>query len=65
MTTFLKRQYWIINVAIKREYTGAAAQIVIITKEFYSVLINEDETRDTRSRQNESATTARRFNEKS
>lgn len=65
MTTFLKGQYWIINVVIKREYKGAAAQIVIITKEFYSVLINKDETGDTRSKQNENAIIARRFNEKS
>jgi hypothetical protein len=50
---------------IKREYKGAAAQIVIITKEFYSVLINKDETGDTRSKQNENAIIARRFNEKS
>jgi hypothetical protein len=36
---------------------------MIITKEFYSVLINDDETGDTRDRQNENATLARRFNE--
>lgn len=36
-----------------------------ITKELYSVLISEDETGDTRSRQNENAILARRFNEKS
>jgi len=52
-------------VVIKREYKGVAAQIVIITKEFYSVLINEDETGDTRSRQNENVIIARRFIEKS
>jgi hypothetical protein len=59
MTTFLKRAILNYKCDVKREYTGAAAQTVIITKEFYGVLINGDETGDTCSKQNENSTISR------